>query len=344
MRKNKNVFWPYLRSYFTVYLPKQRNSSPHTIAACKDTWNLMLRYLSVEKGIGMAGISMDDITAAAVTDFLDYMTEKKGWLPSTRNHRLSCIRSFFNYAACQEPVLYVYADALKAVPAQKSRSSHVMKYMSQDAMKSLLAVPDPRTKTGLRDQFFMSLMYDAAARDCEMLAMHLSDYNAESHTLYLMGKGAKPRLVPVSTETTALFARYRDRMHPENDGTAPMFYTMHKHTKSPMSDDNVARFIKKYAETAQKRNPAIPDRVSPHMFRKSRAMHLYQAGMPLAMLSEFLGHEDPQTTLIYARADVEMKRDALCRATEGNDVLQSNMEKPIWENDADIIGRLCRGY
>ena len=58
---------------------------------------------------------MDDITAAAVTDFLDYMTEKKGWLPSTRNHRLSCIRSFFNYAACQEPVLYVYADALKAV-------------------------------------------------------------------------------------------------------------------------------------------------------------------------------------------------------------------------------------
>ena len=80
------------------------------------------------------------------------------------------------------------------------------------------------------------------------------------------------------------------------------------------------------------------------LFSKSRAMHLYQAGMPLAMLSEFLGHEDPQTTLIYARADVEMKRDALCRATEGNDVLQSNMEKPIWENDADIIGRLCRGY
>ena len=74
MRKNKNVFWPYLRSYFTVYLPKQRNSSPHTIAACKDTWNLMLRYLSVEKGIGMAGISMDDITAAAVTGSLQQGT------------------------------------------------------------------------------------------------------------------------------------------------------------------------------------------------------------------------------------------------------------------------------
>ncbi len=82
---------------------KQRNSSPHTIAACKDTWNLMLRYLSVEKGIGMAGISMDDITAAAVTDFLDYMTEKKGWLPSTRNHRLSCIRSFFNETDINPP-------------------------------------------------------------------------------------------------------------------------------------------------------------------------------------------------------------------------------------------------
>lgn len=344
MRKNNDAFWPHLRLYFSVYLPKQRNSSPHTVAACKDTWNLLLRYLAVEKGMNMADIGMRDITPAAVTGFLDHMAEAKGWTPSTRNHRLSCIRSFFNYAACQEPALYAYAAVLKAIPAQKCRDSHLLKYMPPDAMKALLDTPDPATKNGLRDQFFMSLMYDTAARDCEMLAMRLSDYKADSLTVYLMGKGAKPRLVPVSAETTALFIRYRGRMHPENEGEAPMFYTVHKHAKTPMSDDNVARFINKYAESARKGTPGIPDRVSPHMFRKSRAMHLYQAGMPLAMLSEFLGHEDPQTTLVYARADVEMKREAICKATKNNDVLRPDTEKPIWEDDADIIGRLCRGY
>lgn len=344
MKSNSDIFWSYLKMYFSVYLPKQRNSSPHTITACKDTWNLLLRYLFQEKKIEKSKITMDDITSVAVMDFLDHMSETKGWTPSTRNHRLSCIRSFFDYAACQEPALYVYTASLKSIPFQKKNSKDIIEYMSREAMKTLLGMPDPETRNGLRDQFFMSLMYDTAARDCEMLSMRLSDYNESSLTVYLMGKGSKPRLVPVSTETTNLFVRYRKRMHPENVGEDPMFYTIHKHMKTQMSDDNVARFIKKYTDAARKENPDVPDRVHPHMFRKSRAMHLYQAGMDLPMLSEFLGHEDPQTTLIYARADVEMKRAAICKATENSTAIHPDTETPIWEDNADIITRLCRGY
>ena len=67
-----------------------------------------------------------------------------------------------------------------------------------------------------------------------------------------------------------------------------------------MSDDNAARFIRQHATTAKARCPDVPARVHPHMLRHSRAMHLYQAGMPLALLTEWLGHADPETTLIYA--------------------------------------------
>lgn len=344
MKNNNDIFWAYLKAYFSVYLPKQRNNSPHTITACKDTWNLLLRYFFREKGICQSEITMDDMTSAAVMEFLDHMSESRGWTPSTRNHRLSCIRSFFDYVACQEPALYIYAAGLKTIPFQKKSCKGIIEYMSQEAMKTLLGIPGPETRNGLRDQFFMSLMYDTAARDCEMLAMRLSDYNESSLTVYLMGKGSKSRLVPVSAETTKLFVRYRKRLHPENAGGDPMFYTMHKHKKTEMSDDNVARFIKKYADEARQINPGIPERVYPHMFRKSRAMHLYQAGMDLSMLSEFLGHEDPQTTLIYARADVEMKRDAICRATENSTAIHPDAEQPIWEGNADIIAKLCRGY
>jgi hypothetical protein len=73
-------------------------------------------------------------------------------------------------------------------------------------------------------------------------------------------------------------------------------------------------------------------------------MHLYRSGMPLALLAGFLGHENPETTLIYSFADTEMKRAAIEKASEKNVRLEGIGESAIWEGDDDIIGRLCRGY
>ena len=106
-----------------------------------------------------------------------------------------------------------------------------------------------------------------------------------------------------------------------------------------MSDDNVARFILQHAATAKARCPEVPARVHPHMLRHSRAMHLYQAGMPLALLTEWLGHADPETTLIYAHADTEMKRRALEKANGATS--QGPDPAPLWHDRGDIIQRLC---
>jgi site-specific recombinase XerC len=76
------------------------------------------------------------------------------------------------------------------------------------------------------------------------------------------------------------------------------------------------------------------------MLRHSRAMHLYQAGMPLALLTEWLGHADPETTLIYAHADTEMKRHALEKANIAT--TRSPLPTPLWHDREDIIQRLCR--
>lgn len=345
MKRNVNLLWRYMKDYFSVYLPKQRNASPHTITACRDTWNLLLRYLKREKGMELQKLQISDISSSIVLGFLDFMERDKGWKASTRNQRLSCIRSFFHYASCMEPSLYAYeADLGKNLLKKAENKSHVIEFMEQDVMRELLATPDTGQKQGLRDQFFMSLMYDTAARDCEMLRLKLKDFNAENHTVYLMGKGSKPRLVPVSKETTALFQNYRKKFHLGSTGSEPLFYTIHQHEKTSMSDDNVARFLKKYARKAKLKNPDVPDNVHPHMFRKSRSMHLYRSGMPLALLAEFLGHEDPETTLIYAYADTEMKRKAIEKATLKEAALPENAEWAIWEGDDDIISRLCNGY
>ena len=340
-KKSNDRFIPYLREYFTVYLPKQKNSSPHTITSCRQTWNLLLKYIIFSCKIRMEDISFQDMNRKTVTGFLEYMEKERNWIPATRNQRLGCIRSFFRYAACVEPILVLYLEDLNGIPLKKGvDKSHVMEFMSQEAVKVLLNQPDTSKKSGIRDMFFMVLMYDTASRDCEMLGMRLCDFNADSKTVYLMGKGSKPRLVPVTDNTVKHFQNYIKVYHEGSDGNEPMFYTIHRHQKSLMSDDNVARFIKKYSSDARNICPEMPGNVHPHMFRHSRAMHLYRSGMPLALLAEWLGHENPETTLIYAFADTEMKRKAIEKASE-NSPLNVLAETCIWENDEDIIRRLC---
>lgn len=343
--KAEQEFWRLLRTYFTVYLPRQRNVSKNTVIASRQTWNMLFRYLGGKCGIQLPDVSMDTFDAETVVAFLDYMEAEKGWKPATRNQRLSMIRSFFSYATCMEPANYVYSSRLDVIPLKKdTNKTFVLEYMSETAVKALLTAPDSNSRLGIRDQFFLSLMYDSAARDNEMLTMKVCDLVEESSCVYLLGKGNKPRLVPISKETLDYFHYYKRRFHEEGDPSAPMFYTKHGGMKTAMSDDNVARFMKKYADAARAVCDEIPKNVHPHLLRKSRAMHLYQGGMHLSVLSEFLGHSDPETTLIYARADLTMKRKAAMKAETRNPGSSMHSAVPVWDGDEDIIEKLCRGY
>lgn len=160
--------------------------------------------------------------------------------------------------------------------------------MPKDAVASIIECAGTALLKGFRDQFFLTLMYDTAARNGEMLKLKLSDLNTDHATIYLFGKGSKPRLVPVSKETLRMFDRYRSLFHNDSEKDTYLFYTKHQGKKTPMSEDNVARFLKGYAVNARKKNGHVPANVHPHMFRHSRAMHLYQGGMPLPYFRNFL--------------------------------------------------------
>lgn len=332
-----SIFWKYMREYFRIYLPKQKNSSTDTITACHTAWNILLRYLVEQKKMDVRNLEFADFSSDLLSNFLEYMDSQKGWKASTRNHRLSCIRSFFKYAAAMEPLAYTTYTSLITIPLKKDvDQSRVVNHMSKEAISALLNSADSSTRIGLRDQFFMTLMYDTAARNGEILSMKLVDIDVEKKTTILKGKGRKLRMVPVSKETLELFECYRHVFHEGNTMEDFLFYTKRKGEKVAMSADNVALFICKYADLARAKCPQIPNRVSPHMFRHSRAMHLYQGGMPLSLISELLGHANPETTMIYAYADTEMKRQAIERAGTMVGVEDTT---PIW-HEHDILERL----
>lgn len=129
----------------------------------------------------------------------------------------------------------------------------------------------------------------------------------------LHGKGAKARIVPL---------RDTEVQHPKEYMTlfalililAPRLSVLHdlKPAKKRMTEDNAGSIVRKYGKQAQKFYNEVPENVHPHLLRHSLAMLLYQNGMDLNLVSQWLGHSNLETTFIYAQADTELK----CRAME----------------------------
>jgi len=341
VKKCQDKFLKYLRQYFTIHLPQQRQSSPHTITASRQTWNMFLDYVVRSQNTRLEKLTFDNINQDVVYTFLAEMQASRGWSKATYNQRLSCIRSFYKYVSEAEPLLAVYRQDLSAVHLLKTPKLKPVSYLSDEAVKTLLEQPDVSTRTGIRDLFFMVLMYDSAARCGELLNMTFRDFNVAGKSIHVMGKRDKPRLIPVTDDTVKHFHRYAETYHTKTAPETPLFYTIHRQKPEPMSHDNAARFMREYGSTAHSVCPETPMKPRPHQLRHSRAMALYRKGMPLAVLSEWLGHEDPETTLIYAYADTEMKREAIEKASNGNRLITSPSAERVWEGNEDMIQRLC---
>ena len=214
--------------------------------------------------------------------------------------------------------------------------------MSETAVKALLEQPDTKTRRGVRDQFFMILMYDSAARIQEMLDLRVCDIRlGNTPTAVLKGKGSKIRSVPLMPETINHFRNYMKLFHPDGQmhSQQPLFYVEQCGARHPMSDDNVRKFLRRYGASARRSCPEVPENVHPHLWRHSRAMHLYQHGMALSLISQWLGHSNLETTLVYAYADTEQKRRAIEKSM-GRDVI-AGVDLPKYSvSDEEVLKKL----
>jgi site-specific recombinase XerD len=344
MKKSSDKFVRLIHDYLTIFLPKQSGCSQHTVLAAKQVWNMLLNHICATTGKKAEKLTFADINYASVMGFLDAKEEERDWTPKTRNHRLGAIRSFFRYVSGVEPTLSYYLEELKKIPMKKTQDrSFILEYMSESAISTMLNQPDISKKMGVRDTFFMSLMYDTAARDSELLSMLFHNLDPVNKTVYLLGKGNKPRMVPIDDNTVSQFYRYAKLYHSTGIGERPLFYTTRKGSIGQMSDDNAARIIKKYADETRAHYQDMPDKITPHTLRKSRSMHMYQRGMPLELIALILGHEDPQTTRIYAKANLDMKRKAMEKVKDkmGNTLRHEEEDLPVWLDNEEMIRLLC---
>lgn len=325
----------YLTRYFSVYLPGDRGLSPHTIASYRDTFKQLLSYMKEIQNIPPQKMMLELFTGQMTRQFLNYL-EKLGKSVSTRNQRLAAIKAFTNYLIYEDPShLFQYQQILK-IHAKKC-AEPVVSYFTIEGTAALLGQPDATTRHGYRDMLLLSLLYDSGARVSEIIQVQIGDIRLdEPHTILLHGKGNKDRIVPLSDKTAQLISNFLKKEKLQ----APEYRCRMLFTNpqgKPLTRAGVSYILKKYADQVRLANPELlPEQLTPHCVRHSKAMHLLQAGVPLIYIRDFLGHAQIRTTEIYAKADSDEKRKALANAypeliTGISESTQS------WKEDADLI-------
>ena len=306
-----------IKNFLLVYLPAQRKLSGNTVTTYRTVLNQFLAHVAGAEGIPVMAVTFDMVNAGSVNAYLNSLTGDRGLSSSTRNNRLAVLRAFVSYAAACRPEYISLSGELSAIKVRKSDRFAKVDYMTEKAVEALLKEPDTRTAIGLRDQMIMVMLYDTGARIQEALGIRLCDLRLDrTPTAQLFGKGRKIRTVPLMANTVGKLKNYISVFHKRESmlSEKPLFYVERKGQLQPICDDTVRIRIRKYADAAREKCGDVPETVYPHLWRHTRAMHLYQHGMDLTLISQWLGHASLETTLVYAHADTEAKRKAIEKA------------------------------
>ena len=329
-----------LSDYFRVYLPHFKKRSEHTIRSYRSALNSLLDFVKTENGVKLAQVTLDMIDSGMVAKYLAHLDEKDNSL-TTRNLRLNCIKAFYSYASEAGAEAVAFAAEILKIPKATVPKHRKVDYISEDAVSTLLNQPDTRTPKGRRDRFFMLLMYDTGARLAEIRGLKLKSIVwTKKVQVTLYGKGNKERPVPITDMVAAELKTYLEEFHPDADkyGDDFLFYIASRNSRNQFSDSIARKIVRGYGDAAKEVCPEIPDIMHPHMLRHSRAMHLYQKGNELALIQQWLGHANQETTLVYAYADTEHKRKAIEASIDKNSPLakRRNAERYTLSDDETV--------
>jgi site-specific recombinase XerD len=316
-----------------MHITGERNLSPNTAMSYRDTFKLFLVFLRDERNLPPEKLTLNDINRCSILDFIDWLKSARKSSASTCSQRLGAIHAFFEYVKFEMPEKIQICQEVLSTKAAKAPQA-VISYLSLDGVKAILTMPDISIKSGRRDVTILSLLYDTGARVQELADITIGDVRfVTPATVRLVGKGNKARIVPLLRGTESLLKEYLKDMAalPFADNSRPLFQNREG---QKFSRWGINYIFAKYCNEARTKNPVlIPDKLSPHCFRHSKAMHLLQADVNLIYIRDLLGHTNIKTTETYARADSAAKREALERANPIKEAVQF----PSWNIDAGLM-------
>ncbi len=305
---------PLLQGFFTDKLLRQRQASPHTVAAYRDTCRLLLEFAWRSTGIQPTQLDIADLDASLITAFLQHLETDRANTVATRNARLAAIHSLFRYAALRAPEHATVISQVLAIPPRR-RDRAIVSYLTSEEADALIAAPDRTTWLGRRDHALLLLAVQTGLRVSELTGLTVGDVHLGTGPhIRCHGKGRKDRATPLTSLTVKVLRVWLAEHHPGPAG--PLFPAR---PGGALSRDAVERLVAKHAAAAADSCPSIKDKnVTPHTLRHSAAMALLRSGTDTSVIALWLGHEDAETTQIYLHADMQIKERALARVQPPN--------------------------
>ncbi len=304
-----NDLAPLLQGFFSDRLIRQRQASPHTIAAYRDTIILLLGFIQQQTGRQPATLSITDLDAETVGAFLTHLETERGNSTATRNARLAAIHSLFRYAALRDPDHAALIQRVLAMPAKRTDRA-ILGYLTRPECDQLIAAPDQTTRLGRRDHALLHLAIHTGLRVSELTGLTRSDVHLGTGAhVRCHGKGRKDRCTPLTRPTATILAAWLAESIGRDDD--PLFPSSRG---GRLSNDAVQRLVAKHTAAAATQCPSLAGKaVTPHTLRHSTAMALLHAGVDLSVIALWLGHESTDVTQIYLHADMTIKENALAR-------------------------------
>ena len=327
--------------FLNVYIPQDSPSSK-TVKTYRDGLTVFRRYVCEEKHLSIRRFRFDECTFDFVLDYRNWLLDDRKQARSTVNNRLAAIKSYVRYASARDVTLQQVFLSISEVPFLRIEKKILPIIEDTETLKAFLDSP-PNTRTGCRDTMILSVLFDTMIRADELIRISIGDLcmNAGIPYILIHGKGNKERTVSLSEKVIPLIKEYMKEFHRSSADIPdfPFIYTVSHGEVHRMSERNVERIVKKYADITRQKYPSLPDPVYPHMLRRTRGTGLYRDGVPIEAISVAMGHANVQTTRDhYAFPSLEQKRAAM---EKGTGVISIGNEEPEWPDDEDELARLC---
>ena len=304
---SSNLIAPHVQAFFAESLCQQKRLSPHTIGSGRDTFRLLLVFLRDQTGVEPSALRIADVDAPAVLSFLTYLEQQRGNSVRSRNSRLAAIRSFFRLVALRAPDSLGMVTRVLAIP-RKREAHKLIGSLTRTASQALLAAPDQATWSGRRAHALLLTLYNSGARVSEVTTLKGAQvYFGASPFIQLTGKGRTERTVPLWPDTAQVVKVWCAEL---GDAAGPLAFP---HTRGKaLSREGVDYRLQHAVQRAIPVCPSLATKnITPHVIWHTTAMHLLQAGVDIATIALWLGHESIATTHMSLQADLAMKAKAL---------------------------------
>ena len=320
-----------LRAFLTDYLPQQRALSPHTLHSYRDSLKLLLQFVAGKKA-DPSQLTMEHLTYEQVMAFLLHLETQRHNQVSTRNVRLSAIRSFFRFVGIHYPEYLALAQRILSAPLKRTGSREIQ-HLELSEIQVILQGIDRSNLDGRRDYVLLSFMFNTGARVSEVVGVQACDLVLDSPpSVRLRGKGRKERRCPLWAETAGVLRSYLGERKMALHESRSVFLNRRG---QPLTRFGVRWILQKHIGKAARCVTSLKNkRLHPHSMRHSTAIHLLRSGVDLSTIANWLGHVSINTTNKYLTLDLETKRQALDKSEPK---LSDDQRQVFGHPDNDLI-------